>query len=438
MSQSSRRNFMKTSAAIAAGYWVSAGVSAQESSSANEEINFACIGVGGKGSSDSADAAKSGNIVALCDVDQNNLDKQADRLASRSKDGIKKYSDYRKMFDEVGKTIDAVTISTPDHNHTPAAILAMNMGIHTFCQKPMTRTIYEARLLGNLAREKKVATQMGNQGTAGSSLREAAAQLKAGAIGNPKELHVWTNRPVWPQGLDRPEGEEAPETVNWDAWIGPAKMRPFSTAYHPFKWRGWWDFGTGALGDMACHTFNLPFMGLDLKDPTSVVAETSGHNKETYPKWSVITFEFPKTNYRGPIKVYWYDGGKLPDKELFEGENLANSGCLVVGESGKLYSPGDYGGSYKLLGAEPKKDVEYPRSPGHFQEFVRAIQGGEPAMSNFPDYAGPLTETILLGNLAVWADGEKVGWDAKTLTPSDEKFMELVKPTYRDGYSLEG
>jgi predicted dehydrogenase len=324
----------------------------------------------------------------------------------------------------------------------------MRLGKHCFTQKPLTHTLYEARRLGEIAREMKVATQMGNQGTASSGLRKAAALIRAGAIGTVKEVHVWTNRPIWPQGMDRPKTEEVPPPyVHWDLWLGPAPFRPFyhgpvnaknpkRGTYHDFNWRGWWDFGTGALGDMACHTMNLPYMALDLRGPTSVEAESSGHNKDSYPKWSIIRYTFPARDNRPALMMTWYDGGKKPPAELLDGQELARSGSLLIGTKGKLYSSGDNGVSYKLLGDITEPKVEFPQSPGHFAEFVRAIKGGEPAMSNFPNYAGPLTETVLLGNLAVWA-GKKVEWDAKNLKATNAPEVEpLIKAAYRKGYTL--
>jgi len=433
-----RRQFLKATAATGIGFWVAGGVRIARSQSPNEQIAMASVGIGGKGSSDSNDAAHRGKMVAICDVDKQRL-----AGAARKFQGAKVYTDYRKMFDEMGKSIDAVTVSTPDHNHAPAALIAMRMGKHCFCQKPMTHSIYEARLMGKVAREMKVATQMGNQGTAGAALRKAAALLRKGILGKVTEVHVWTNRPIWPQGGERPAPKDPPPHLEWDLWLGPAPERPYGDGYHPFSWRGWWDFGTGALGDMACHTVNLPYMGLDLKDPVSVQAETSGHNRDSYPKWSVISYEFPANDWRGPLKMIWYDGGKRPPADLLDGENMARSGALVIGEKGKLYSPGDYGGSYKLLGGAEEVEVEFPQSPGHFQEWVDAIRGGKPAMSNFPDYASSLTETVLLGNLAVWVANEpgvgpKVEWDAKQMKVKNISGLEtIIKPVYRKGYVLD-
>jgi len=439
-SRKERRNFLKLSAAAGAGFWASSGLQAQETKSPNEKIQFACIGIGGKGSSDSADAARAGNIAAICDIDKELLEKAAAFYPD-----AKQYTDYRKMLDEMGDKVDACTISTPDHSHAPATALAMSKGLHCYTQKPLTHSIWEARRLGEIARENKVVTQMGNQGTAERGLRRAAEIIRAGGLGTVSEVHIWTNRPVWPQGVAMPEPQETPEHIDWDMFIGPAKYRPYSDAYHPFKWRGWWDFGTGALGDMACHTANMSYMALELRDPTSVEAETSGHNEQTYPKWSTITFDFPELNGRPALKMYWYDGGKLPPAELTKdvplgkSNKLSSSGTLIIGDSGKLYSPNDYGAKFVLLPEEKYATYEAPErtipdSPGHFKEFAMGIQGGPTPMSNFPDYAGPLSETILLGNLSVWA-GKKIDWDAKNMVAKNApEVAEIIKPTYREGW----
>jgi len=440
-----RRNFIKASAAGGVGFWVAGGVQPAQSKSALETINFASVGVGGKGTSDSNDAGRHGNMVAICDIDENNLNK-----AARKWPKAKKFFDYRKMIEEMGSSIDAVTVSTPDHSHGPASALALKAGKHCFTQKPMTHTIHEARVLGELAKEKGVKTQMGNQGTANSILRESAALVQAGAIGTVKEVHVWTNRPVWPQGAGRPKTEPAiPKHIHWKEFLGPAKARPYHPAYHPFKWRGWWDFGTGALGDMACHTLNMPFMALDLRDPVSVQAKTSGHNKETYPSYSIIEFQFPARGKRPAVKMVWYDGGKKPPRDLLPPTKLIkapNTGSLLVGDKGTMLSPGDYGGDGNtgiFAGGEYtrqrdlKKSVEYTKSPGHFTEWVQAIKGGPESVSNFPNYSGPLTETVLLGNLAVWADGKKIEWDAKNLVATNApEVAHIVKKEYHNGYSL--
>ncbi|MFZ4732071.1 MAG: Gfo/Idh/MocA family protein [Pirellulales bacterium] len=462
-SNTSRRDFLAVGAAgagsiagIAGGVWIAPEVRAEDkpATSANSEIRFACIGIGGKGQSDSADAGRNGKVVAVADVDSNQL-----KRGEKAFEGAKTFQDYRKMLEEMGKEVDAVTVSTPDHTHFAAAMMALGMGKHCFCQKPLTRAISEARLMGELARAKKLATQMGNQGTAENSLRKAAAFIKSGGLGAVKELHVWTNRPVWPQGGGRPEEAAVPPNLDWNLWLGPAPVRPYGTGYHPFSWRGFWDFGTGALGDMACHTFNMPFMALNLRDPASVQALTSGHNKETYPKWSIIDFDFPAIGQRAGLKVKWYDGGKLPDVGLFAGFpgevkkdadgkeesqpfKTASSGILCIGEKDTLYAPGDYcEKGFKLKSGTTPADAEFTPSPGHFIEWVNAIKGGPQPMSNFPDYSGPLTETILLGNLAVWAAetpdtmGKKIEWDpVKLLAKNAPEVESIIRPTARDGW----
>lgn len=455
----SRRSFLAASSTVAAGYFVAPLARAEDAApptSANEEIRFACIGIGGKGQSDSADAARGGKIVAVADVDSNQL-----RRAEKSFTSAKPYTDFRKMLDEMAGEIDAVTISTPDHTHITAAAMTLGFGKHCFCQKPLTRSIAGARLLGTLAREKGVATQMGNQGTAADSLRRAAALIQSGALGTVKAVHVWTNRPVWPQGGGRPPEAPVPPNLDWNLWIGPSPMRPYGPGYHPFAWRGFWDFGTGALGDMACHTFNMPFMALNLRDPSSVQALTSGHNKETYPKWSMIDYEFPALGGRQAVKVTWYDGGKLPDPALFAGFpaerkekkdgtveekpfQVAARGVLIVGDKESLYAPGDYcDQGIKLQSGAKPADVAFEKSPGHFREWIDAIKGGAAARSNFPDYGGPLTETILLGNLAVWAadtpetQGKKIEWDSVKLVATNAPEVEhVVRPTYRAGWQV--
>lgn len=443
--QTDRRQFLKTAAATGVGYWVAGGLQAQPTKSPNERIAMASVGVDGKGRSDSREAAANGQMVAICDVDEIKL-----AAAGNSYPKAKRFTDFRKMFDEMGKSIDAVTVSTPDHCHTPAALMAMRMGKHCFCQKPLTRTIYEARLMGRVARQQKVATQMGNQFTALSAARQAAARIRAGMLGTVKEVHVWTNRPIWPQGGERPEGSNPPPHLHWDLWLGPAPVRPYAKdTYHPFKWRGWWDFGTGALGDMACHTVNMPYMALDLRDPVSVQAVTSGHNKDSYPKWSIITFEFPALGDRAALKMVWYDGGQKVSPDVIGGKAPSGSGAALVGTKATMYAKGDYAErGIEIIGDVTVPEVDFPKSPGHFEEWIRAIRGGPQAMSNFPDYAGRLTETILLGNLAVWAaagagpgnevQGQKVLWDAQNMKSTNVPGLEtIIKPDYRQGYTLD-
>lgn len=477
-----RRKFLKSTAALGVGYWVAGGVSPRPSRAANQRLAFACVGIGGKGQSDSIDAGRHGDVVAICDIDGQRLDNAARRFTS-----AKKYFDFRKMLEEMGKSIDAVTVSTPDHTHAVASVMAMRMKKHCFTQKPLTHSIYEARILGEIAKEMDVITQMGNQGTAQYALRKSAALIQKGALGNVQEVHVWTNRPVWPQGEPRPAtADPIPSHVHWKEWISRAPYRDYNEGiYHPFKWRGWWDFGTGALGDMACHTLNMPFMALNLRDPVSVQATTTGHNKDYYPAKSVIDFEFPAIGDRAAVRMTWYDGGNRPSSDLYpsrselhalvkyasrrdqerfadqdrwaaEYRKKTQSSALIVGEKGSLYSPGDYGQDtdYVCLnlgdGWVRQEDisapsVELPQLKNHFTEFADAIASDEQATSNFPNYAGPLTETILLGNLAVYAadqphvKGPAINWDAANMKVLDgsSELAQIVKPECQNGYTLD-
>jgi len=431
-SRKSRRDFLKTAAAAGLAVWVSNGSQAQTSTSPNEQLGFGCIGVGGKGDSDTSDAARFGNVVAICDVDDNTLAKAALKYPN-----ARKFNDYRKMLETMNKDIDAVTVSIPDHNHAPAAAMAMRMGKHCFCQKPLAHSVSEIRRLGEIALEMKVATEMGNQGTADNSMRKNAALVRAGAIGTPLEVHVWTNRPIWPQGIPRPASAPVPPTLHWALWLGPAPNRPFAPGYHPFAWRGFWDFGTGALGDMGCHTVNLPFMALDLRNPVTMRAESSADNRESYPKSSVIHYQFAATDTRPPVTMTWYDGGNLPPQDLLPGQKYSDSGSLIIGEKGKLYTPGDYGGGGTFIGGTGMTDVAFDESPGHWEEFIRAIKGGKPATSNFPYYAGPLAETVVLGNLAVWAAGRIVGWDAANMRAHNAPDANhIIRPQLHHGYRV--
>ncbi|TWT57301.1 putative oxidoreductase YdgJ [Thalassoglobus neptunius] len=441
---SNRRDFLKTSAAIGAAVYVGhPTLNAQdEERSANTRVAYACVGVGGKGASDSADASKHGDIVAICDVDDRTLTKAGVRPGFKE---AEKFNDFREMLDKMGDKIDAVTISTPDHTHAPAAAMAMKMGKACFCQKPLTHTVWEARRLQEIAEETGVATMMGNQGTSYDGLRRAAALLKAGKIGRVKEAHIFTNRPIWPQGGPRPEPQQAPPHVHWDLWLSAAPERPYADGYHPFAWRGWWDFGTGALGDMACHTFNMPFAGLNLANPKTIQAVCTGHNMDSYPQSSKIDFEFDHPSGEGMMPVYWYDGGNQADESLLKGQKFQHkSGSIIVGEDLTLYSFGDYGENWILIDADGNTvdppEVEFEKSPGHFTEFHETIIGErDHAMSNFQKYAGALTETILLGNLAVWAaasgESKKIEWDAENLTATNApEVMNVVKKEYRGDY----
>ncbi len=436
--QPHRRTFLKSTALAGFGYWV-AGPARAESGSANDRLNVAVIGAAGRGVENwRMIRFAGGNIVALCDVDESRIGP-----AVKAFPHAKRYVDFRKMLDEMNRDIDAVVVSTPDHVHAPASVMAMKMGKHVYCEKPMAHDVHEARVMRETAARYKVATQMGNQGTSGNGLRRAVEIIQSGAIGPVGEVHVWTDRPgkYWVQDRNRPaETPPVPRTLRWDLWLGPAPERAYHPIYLPRAWRGWFDFGCGALGDMGCHTMNLPFMALKLGPPTSVEARTPGVKAESFPRWAVITYEFPAREGLLPVRLTWYEGGQKPPAELFHGQKITSGGSLFVGAKGTLYSPGDYGVSHRLLPTEKFENFEgppesLPRSPGHHKEWILACKGGKPAMSNF-DYAAVLTETVLLGNVAVRA-GKRIEWDAAAMRAANcPEAAPLIRREYRKGWTL--
>ncbi len=399
-----------------------------------KRLRFGIIGCGGKGESGMSEAAKHGDIVAICDVDAT---ARAKGMMTHPK--ASSFDDYRFMFEAMRGKLDAVVISIPDHHHGIASALAMRQGIHTYCEKPLCRTIWEARQLAKIAREKKVMTQMGNNSTESTPMRKMAALIKSGHFGAVKEIHLWTNRAsgMWPQGVDRPAPSEVPKELDWDLWVGPRPERPYAKGYHPFVWRGFWDFGTGALGDMGCHIFNMPHMALDLGSPIAVQAKTSGHNKETFPAWAIVSYEYPKVGDRPEFKLTWYDGGRKPDPDLAPEFAYPGNGVIVVCEKATIYSPNESNREYHIVGGGTIPDIAVDESPGHMAEFARAAMGGKPAVSNFPNYAGPLAEAVLLGNLAIWADGPRLEWDAKKMqVKGTNEYDSLIRPAYRKGYGI--
>jgi predicted dehydrogenase len=485
-----RRNFLKT-ATLAGGAVVFGVPTLLRGQNLNSKLNIAVIGAGGKGASDT-DCCSSENIVALCDVDTGNCAKTLQKYPQ-----AKFYKDFRVMFDEMGKGIDAVDCATPDHFHAIAESHAMRLGKHVYGQKPLTQTIYEARYLRDLAQETGVVTQMGNQGSASDGLRSGVECLHAGIIGQVHEAHIWTNRPIWPQGMGRPEGSDpVPDTLDWNIWIGPAPMRPYvQKVYEPFNWRGWLDFGTGALGDMACHTVNLTFRGLALGYPTEIEATPlSVMNNESYPLGSKIRFQFPARNavvdaahktffHRhdtlafDPVTLWWYDGGQpssdpnmrgghdgsnkpprelTADIEAMRGE-IPSSGCLLVGDKGTMFSPDDYGEEFFIkLNGETKYThfkkhpalaqipQAIPRNPfagdnDHRQhlEWIAAIKAGKPEMcySRFAIGAS-LTEIMLLGCVSLRV-GQKIEWDGPNMRALNcPAAAQFVKRENRAGWVL--
>jgi hypothetical protein len=480
----SRRHFffgsLLAGAVPAAGFGSTASLKFLGYKSPNEKLNIASIGAGGKAESDIA-GCESENIVALCDVDA----KKAERTFKKY-ESLPKYKDFRQMLDKEAKNIDAVIVAIPDFMHATAAIWAMERGKHVYVQKPLTRTIWEARALQQAAVKYKVATQMGNQGYSNEGTRLCAEIIWSGEIGPVTEVHAWTNRPIWPQGMQEPPKEApVPDTLDWDLWLGIQSMRPYSPAYLPFNWRGWYDFGCGALGDMACHILGAPNMALRLGAPTSVECiKIEGKSPIAYPTKSIIRFDFPARGAMPPVKIFWYDGRQMPERPAGLGPDeilgdlprrlnpgaapsqrrpappadappqdanarldaqiareaaRGSNGSLFIGDKG-LVTTGTYGEGTRLLPAERMKDYKLPpqfltRSPGHYRDWIRACKGGERACSDF-SLAAPLTEWILLGVIALHFDG-KLEWDsAKMRITNVPEANELLKPKFRNGWKF--
>ena len=465
MSHLSRRQFLKGTvlAASAIGFsrsMLAAGQAPAVTSvrSPNGKIGTACVGVGGRGGAHLGPASTQ-NLVAVCDVDQKTLNKV---LADHP--GAKGFSDYRKMFDEMGKQFDAVFVATPDHNHAAASMLAVKSGKHCYTEKPLTWSVHEARALAEAVAEKKVASQMGNQGHANQGNRLIVEWIRDGAIGDVTEVHTWTNRPVWPQGItERPPTQPVPEGLNWDCWIGPAPFRDYHEGLHGFKWRGWLDFGCGAIGDMGCHTWDNVFWSMQPDYPSCVeMLEINGSGgKETFAKQAKFRWIFPAKGPRPGFSAYWYSGGLKPEtpEELKEvagkdgkkGE-LAGSGNLYIGTKGKLLVSGDYGDSPRLIPEtkhiefmEARKGKESPnkieKSPGHHEEFLLAATGEKPwnfPKSNWSEYAGPLTEVMLLGAILekIGQVGFKIECDPVKREIKTKEALALIGRQYRSGWTL--
>jgi predicted dehydrogenase len=447
-----RREFLGSTATAAAGLMIvprhvlgGPGVKAP-----SDTLNIGCVGVGGQGSSDTRNVS-SENVIALCDVDTMQI---ANFLKSRRNDpqhvemyqNARKYQDFRIMLDKE-KNIDAITVTTPDHNHAVIAMRAIKMGKHVFVQKPLTHTIKEARELTMAAKKANVVTQMGNQGHAGEGARLINEWIWDGAIGNVREVHVWTNRPIWPQGIDAPEEiPSVPSTLDWNLWLGPAPFRPYHPDYMPFRWRGWWDYGTGALGDMGAHLIDQPFWALKLRYPNTVQASSTRFTKDSYPVAEVVTYEFPARGKMPPVRLTWYDGGLMPPRpEVIEpGRKMGDDdgGVLFTGSKGILMH-GTYGRHPRLVPEtkmqeykRPEKTI--PRSPGIHAEWIEAIKAGKKSTTDF-EYAGPLTEMMLLANIAVRMQEQntKLQWDGEkmefTNLPEANKY---IHKDYRPGWSL--
>lgn len=407
---------------------------------ANGRLNIASVGVGGKGWVDLT-SCDSENIVGLCDVDAKRLAKAAEKYPQ-----AKGFADWRVMLDKLGREIDAITVSTPDHTHFHPSYRAIREGKHVFCQKPLTHTVWEARTLAAAARQAGVATQMGNQGISKPSLRRDAELIRGGAVGEVGEIHIWTDRPGnwWKQGINRPaDRPPVPPELSWDLWLGPAPERPFHPAWGHFAWRGWWDFGTGAIGDMGCHLLNLPALAMDLRDPARVAASGEGATRETGPVRATIRWDWPKRGGRDGLRLFWYDGGRLPDPALFPAKTYAENGILVIGTQDTFYAPTFDGGGFFQSGRayEDFKSIPetFPKCANwdrcHYEEWIAAAKGGPKAGSNF-DRSGPVTEIVLLGQLALRA-GVPIEWDARRLRVTNApEANRYLRTEYRKGWEI--
>jgi len=477
-SKHSRRQFIKYGT-LAAGGAALTGPYLLRGQNLNSQLNIAQIGLGVKGVSDGQWCGTE-NLIAICDVSSAALDKVKAMIPTATG-----YKDYRELLDKE-KNLDAIDIATPDHSHAIIAATAIKMGKHVYCQKPLTHDVAEARMLRELARQYKVATQMGNQGSASDGLRRGVEIVQAGLIGKVREAYVWTNRPIWPQGLDRPSGSDpVPSDFAWDLWLGTAPSRPFKekwpdadaakmgqvlqfspNLYHPFNWRGWYDFGTGALGDMACHTVNWPFRALKLGYPTEIEATTSGLKPEMYPTASKIRFEFPERDGLPAVTLHWMDGGNVPPTEVTADlvsmfGRISPSGCLMIGDKGSVFSPDDGDQELRVL-VKLKEDKEWnfilrhpaalaipetiprnafdnhePPDSRHHSEWFAACKSGkhETAYSNF-DIAAYLTEIMLLGCVALRA-GKKLEWDGPGMKVKNApEAAQYIKRDYRTGWKI--
>jgi len=452
-----RRTFLASAAAVTAGFTIVPRhvLGGQGVTAPSDKLNIACVGVGGMGKTNVKNCAEEA-IVALCDVDFA-LSEPVFALYPDAK----RYKDYRVMLDERKDEIDAVIVATPDHSHAVVAMAAMALKKHVYVQKPLTHSVHEARLLTETARKQGVMTQMGNQGHSSEGVRLICEWVWDGAIGKVHEAHAWTGRPVWPSGIEmeRPkETPEVPKDLDWDLWIGPSRLRPYHPAYHPSKWRAWWDFGTGSLGDMGCHIVDPIFWALKLKYPVSVEARISTYyqaffektepKNESFPRSTIVRFRFPAREKMPEVTMTWWDGGLMPARppRLEPGRRMGDEdgGILLLGEKGSIMA-GCYGESPRIVPESLMKKYKRPRKTieripegkdGHEKDWIRACKTGKPASSSF-EYSGPLSEAVLMGNLAVRFPDRELLWNGQAMeVTNDADANAYVRREYREGWHL--
>jgi len=443
MNKTTRRRFLQTAAAgialpLAAPALLRGGAR-------QDKVRLAAVGVGGKGWTDLTSAARFCEVVAICDVDTGANRRGGFGAAAERWPEARRYTDWRKLLDAEHKHLDAVTVSTPDHMHAPVTMTALQHGLATYTQKPLTRTVHEARALAGAAKRAGVSTQMGNQHHSGAAYRTLVEIIRSGAIGKVRRAHAWSNRPIWPQGIVRPAGADpVPDELNWDLWLGAAPERPFKKgAYHPFKWRGWYDFGAGALGDMGCHIIDPVVWSLGLTAPKSVSYHGPEPAAETFPKQEAIQYRFDGTKHTEgeSLEMTWWDGGKLPPTEgshFPSGEKLPSQGVMLIGGDGTLVCR--HGGTPQLYPEQLAREAKLPQAErlDHYGVWIDGVRDGSQPNSNFA-YAGPLTEIVLLGVIASRVGGGELQWDAAKLqfTNSDAA-NRYVKEDYRRGWEVPG
>lgn len=426
-----RRNFLYGSLGLGLG---ACGLRSARAN-ASSEVHIGCVGVGGKGWSDMEETSAGNRIVAICDVDESRLAKAAEKFPK-----AKTYTDWRNLLDQ--SDVDAVTVSIPDHMHAPVTMTALAAGKHTYTQKPLSHSVFEARQLAKAAERHGAITQMGIQHHSNTFFKTAVQYVQNGTIGKVSDVHVWTDRPVgfWEQNKDRAPSKPTPKDLHWNNWLGVAPERPYAAGYHPFHWRAFWDFGTGALGDMGCHGMDPVVTALELGAPTEIVPTGPRPNQETGPAWSTLRYTFPGTKWTtATVPMTWYDGAKLPPRDLFEmdsDQKILENGILFIGDKGQLLV--DYFNPPTLLPRGDFANTKMEAAPidNHYTQWTDAIKGNGSTSCPF-SYSGPLTETVLLGNVAV-RTGQTIHWDSKSMRCDSDAANELLRRDYRDDWKVAG